>query len=341
VVYINGSPVYTSATGLTSLSSVTVTPGVAGPWAVNVYAYNSGYALIASRSYTGIENLTLTGSTTFLSYRGDYIAMNDAATKMIFSSWNNATPLFYYSYFNGTSWTTPATFGTATTSTYQSVELTADGTRGIIGNSFFTWTGTTPTAITTIAASTTCFSMINADGSRLVQYNGTNWTIYTWNGTSYVSSTTISLANLTSTSVQISMSPDGSRIMYIVGPSVTDLCFATWNGTTYVNETRNVSAAWNNFSVTYSTVEVRSIRFGYQNTVFINTATAATNGSRVISLGYNTASGYYDKYFTVVLETGALSTSSTSGIAVPRLISFGAMFYSYSGTIYVGALTIT
>ena len=50
VVYINSSPVYTSATGLTALSSVTVTPGVAGPWAVNVYAYNSGYALLATGS---------------------------------------------------------------------------------------------------------------------------------------------------------------------------------------------------------------------------------------------------------------------------------------------------
>jgi hypothetical protein len=50
MVYINGSATYTSATGLTALSSVTVTPGVSGPWAVYVYAYNSGYALLASGS---------------------------------------------------------------------------------------------------------------------------------------------------------------------------------------------------------------------------------------------------------------------------------------------------
>jgi len=44
----NAWATYISATGLTALSSVTLTPNTPGPWALNVYAYNSGYALIAS-----------------------------------------------------------------------------------------------------------------------------------------------------------------------------------------------------------------------------------------------------------------------------------------------------
>jgi hypothetical protein len=68
MVYINGNLVYTSATGLTSLSSVTVTPGVAGPWAVNVYAYNSGYALIATGYFTNTQFRVKATSTTVPAY---------------------------------------------------------------------------------------------------------------------------------------------------------------------------------------------------------------------------------------------------------------------------------
>ena len=59
VVFINGSATYTSATGLTALSSVTITPGVPGPWAVNVYAYNSGYALLASGNKAAVSMVVL------------------------------------------------------------------------------------------------------------------------------------------------------------------------------------------------------------------------------------------------------------------------------------------
>jgi len=45
----NAWSTYTWATGLTALSNLTLTPNTPGPWAVNVYAYNSGYALIAFR----------------------------------------------------------------------------------------------------------------------------------------------------------------------------------------------------------------------------------------------------------------------------------------------------
>jgi len=50
----NGSATYISATGLTALSNVTITPNTpANTWAVNVYAYNSGYSLIASNVTQG------------------------------------------------------------------------------------------------------------------------------------------------------------------------------------------------------------------------------------------------------------------------------------------------
>jgi hypothetical protein len=48
VVFVNGSATYTSATGLTALSSVTITPGFPAPWNISVYAYNSSNVLLAS-----------------------------------------------------------------------------------------------------------------------------------------------------------------------------------------------------------------------------------------------------------------------------------------------------
>ena len=79
MVYINGNLVYTSATGLTSLSSVTVTPGVAGPWAVNVYAYNSGYALLASGYYDTGLIAYYPFSNNIYNYANNVSGINDAS----------------------------------------------------------------------------------------------------------------------------------------------------------------------------------------------------------------------------------------------------------------------
>jgi hypothetical protein len=61
-VDVGGIPM--SSTFYTSLSGVTITPGVAGPWVVNVYAYNSSYGLIARGNKT--TNIII--STTNLRY---------------------------------------------------------------------------------------------------------------------------------------------------------------------------------------------------------------------------------------------------------------------------------
>ena len=79
MVYINGNLVYTSATGLTSLSSVTVTPGFAGPWAVNVYAYNSGYALLASGYYDTGLIAYYPFSNNIYNYANNVSGINDAS----------------------------------------------------------------------------------------------------------------------------------------------------------------------------------------------------------------------------------------------------------------------
>jgi hypothetical protein len=331
VVFVNGSATYISATGLTALSNVTLTPNTPGPWALNVYAYNSGYSLLAGGT---VASYVAYNTSTIYNYRADYIGMNDAGNKKVFGCWNNASPLFYYSSYNGTTWSTPVSFGTATTSNYNSVVLTADGTRGVVGGQFFTWSGSTPTGLTTIGSSNTS-AMMSADGSRLVQYNGSNYIVYTWGGSSYTSSVTVSLTNLTSSSIPFAMSPDGNRIFYFSSSPITNLYFATWNGTNFANETLNVSSAWSNYIAQYPPTGIRTMYIGYQNTIFVNVWSSVSSASEVIALAYNSTSGYYDKFFVTVQEPYG---GYTSGVAVPRLLTNGTILYSANGTVFTGSI---
>jgi len=85
VVFVNGSATYTSATGLTALSNVTLTPNTPGPWALNVYAYNSGYSLLAS----GVGTATLYATASKSANSGATITTNGAYT--VFTYTNGGT----------------------------------------------------------------------------------------------------------------------------------------------------------------------------------------------------------------------------------------------------------
>ena len=264
VVYVNGSPVYTSATGLTSLSSVTVTPGVAGPWAVNVYAYNSGYALLASGycvpGYAATVTVVNTAGNVQLGgviqnvMNG--VGMNDAGTKIVVS--DATAGKFYYSYYNGTNWIAATTISGVSNSSYYTGALTADGTRGIIGNYWFPWTGTTPGSLTSLGTAPSggrTFTKLTADGSRLLMQAGGVMGFYTWNGTTYAGFTSLAALTNLNTNSSIAISPDGTYIAYTVGTSTAvsvttpAVYFAKWNGTTYANETINVCSG---FSSTFN-----------------------------------------------------------------------------------------
>ena len=185
----------------------------------------------------------------------------------------NATTV-YVSTFNGSVWSAfTATSATTTNVTLINVKLTADGSRGVTISRagtglayFFTWTGSTYSALTqTLGATSTNFFSIDmtADGSRIFTMDGTFLSYADWNGTNYGAWTN---AISTTSFGSVGCSADGFRIVYC-NLSHTSLNYAAWNGSSYVLQS------------TFGTVTaniVRCIRFSFDgNYVFFSQNSAS------------------------------------------------------------------
>jgi hypothetical protein len=347
VVFVNGSATYISATGLTALSSVTLTPHTPGPWALNVYAYNASNILLATGytmpGYATIINASGFGGVQFGGAAVPYMnaaGMNDAGTKLVFGT--NST--FSYSYYNGTNWITAANFSGVSNSTYFTGALTADGTRGVIGNYWFPWTGTTPGSLTSFGTAPSggrTFTKLTADGSRLfMQSNGTMG-FYTWNGTTYASFTSITgLTNL-NTNSSIAISPDGTYIAYTSGTSTAvsastpAFYFAKWNGSNYTNETANVCSAFGNLFNSY-TLSWGDFCIGYNNVLYVAFTGGTSNFTYFIAFAFNPITGYFDKYNNVQWF------GNTNGfVAASRLANPGVIMFNTGGNLFTSPATIT
>lgn len=135
VVYVNGS-VTSTISAATSLSSVTVTPVSSGPWAINVYAYNATYGLLAGgytlQQYIPPPLVYYTFDTTSVDANKNIL---NSATGIYDASINNAS--------NSTTLTT--TGGSPVSGGYLSLDGTGCVTRrtpitvGTAGFSFAAW----------------------------------------------------------------------------------------------------------------------------------------------------------------------------------------------------------
>ena len=199
-----------------------------------------------------------------------------------------------------------------------------------MNNSWFPWTATAPGTLTTFGSAAPnglAITRLTADGSRLVTNAAGVMGYYTWNGTTYANFTTINLPNLTNNSF-IGIAPDGSYIFYCGDNRASpNLYFAFWNGSTYANETLNVCSGWNSLVATYAVADFREFCVGYNNVVYFSYYGDEGRRSYLIALGYNNATGYFDKFFNL-----ANTDAMIGGVSVPRLSATGKLYWDYNGT---------
>ena len=331
------SSIPAGAVSVSTSSPATITGLTAGKaYSISVNAVVGGVTVQSAPILTNWVAISaeqgnmLMGATT--QYQMDCIGMNDAGTKVV--GGNSTSSTFFYLTFNGTSWSAPATFTGANTNSYYTGALTADGTRGVIGNSFFTWTGATPSALTSFGTAPSggkSYTKLTADGSRLLMQSGGTMGFYTWNGTTYANFTSVSLTNL-NTSSTVAISPTGTYIAYTPSATNRSIYFATWNGTTYANETLNVNSEYSAYIA--STTDVHDFNFGCFNVLYMSiTSGGYTN---IIALGYNPTSGYFDSYFGLKLGVGAPG----GGIAAPKLTNNGTLLVNFTGWFYSWQLAV-
>jgi len=342
---ITYSPAAASAPSTASSSPVTVTNlavntaytitlnAVVGGSTINSATVNVNTFATTVAVSNEIQNIVMGSNAT---YYMDSMGINDAGTKVV--GGNASSGAFFYIYYNGSSWSTPATFSGANTNSYYTGALTADGTRGVIGNAFFTWTGTTPSALTSFGTAPSggrSYTKLTADGSRLLMQSNGTMGFYTWNGSTYANFVSLSsLTNLTTTSA-IAISPTGTYIAYSPNSTSKSIYFATWNGTTYAGETLNMSTAYNT-NITPASPDMHDMNFGDLNVLYV--AIAGIGGfSNVIALGYNSSTGYFDKYFGLKTGVGAPS----GGVAATRLSNTGTLMANFNGYFYNWQLTVT
>ena len=333
ILWINGINYGAVTTGST------ITPTITGPWTLGLYGYNASNVLVYYGTWnTALDIFNITAGTfsSIIAYRTDSIGVNDAGTKIVGGNYNGGAIIYFYTYWNGTSWTTPTSIGTVTGCNQLNGALTADGTRGVIGNNWFSWTGTTPSALTSFgsAPSGGRGQRLTADGSRLLMLSAGTMGFYTWNGTTYANFVSLaSLTNLNSNSC-VGISPDGSYIFYSSNSTNSNVYIATWNGTTYINERLNVSAAYNTFVASYPVTDNRDFCVGIKNVLYMN----YWNSSYIfaIALAYNSATGYWDKFYNLGSGVGY-----GGGLSVPRIATTGSINLFYGGTLYSTTLTVT
>jgi hypothetical protein len=284
-----------------------------------------------------VNNITAGTFSSIIAYRTDSIGVNDAGTKIVGSNYNGGAYIYFYTYWNGTSWTTPTSIGTVTGSNYFNGALTADGTRGVIGNNWFSWTGTTPSALTSFGSppSGGRGQRLTADGSRLLMLSGGTMGFYTWNGSTYANFVSLaSLTNLNNNSC-VGISPDGSNIFYSSNSTNSSVYIANWDGTTYTNERLNVCAPYNTFVASYPAVDNRDFCVGIKNVLYMNYWSTTIFA---IALAYNSATGYWDKFYNLG-SSGAGAYGG--GLSVPRIATNGSINFFYGGSLYSATLTVT
>jgi len=206
VVFVNGAATYTSGTGLTALSNVTVSPTMTGPWTINVYAYNASNVMLAT-GYTSATPLTLTISPTI-------------------TNWSNTTDVSGTSITNGITYnvyafkTTGVTYTitySSNTSTYCYVLAVAGGGGGSSGGGGGGGGGgVVMTPVNVPSSSGTITVSVGAGGSGDTTANNTTGTQNGFN-TTVTFNTTTAYATITATGGGYGSGTNGGSTPYVAG----------------------------------------------------------------------------------------------------------------------------
>jgi hypothetical protein len=186
-------------------------------------------------NYTAFSG-TLASSATGISS----LSIDNTGTRITVSSSNQGYFIYYTK--SGSTWSARNNVLIGSTAAIITMAMTPDGNRGIASGYdnrcyYFTWTGTTYTALTRTLHTTTlgaCKGIgITGDGNTIVYTDDSTKCIYfaKWNGTNYNAFTkTLDISR--NTYYGLGISSDGSKIAYGQFPG-NKVYVAYWNGTNY------------------------------------------------------------------------------------------------------------
>jgi len=252
ILWINGSMFGSYTAGSAGTFTTTITPGVSGPWTVNLYAYNSSNVLLASGTLSGvfyqmlpfttINSTSVTvpsqfiglSNTTYGGMSNTAVAVNWTQSKLLFIG---SKGIFYStSSDGGTTWTALTSLST-TNYGQSSISMSADGTQAVFGSyalsrsGYILWTGATPSAPVTLDSTVGYwYTSMTPDGSKACFGGITNYIYYaTWNGSAYTWGGLLGSLQIQS---GVAISPDGS---VVIGSNRSNTLFyatITWAGNT-------------------------------------------------------------------------------------------------------------
>ena len=155
------------------------------------------------------------------------------------------TGFAYYFTWNGNNYSALTQTLGATSSTYQTIDMTADGSRIFTvdaafvkyanwnGSNYSAWTNTSFVGSAVQTAAVGC----SADGNKIVYCcNTTTLNYASWNGSAYVNVSTfgsVSLGNIRT----IRFSYDGNYVFYTQSSALPNLFYSVWDGTTFGRST--------------------------------------------------------------------------------------------------------
>jgi hypothetical protein len=187
--------------------------------------------------------------------------------------------LAYYFTWNGTNYSELTQTLGATSSTYQTIDMTADGSRIFTvdaafvkyanwnGSNYSAWINTSFAGSGFYTASVGC----SADGNKIVYCcNTTTLNYASWNGSAYVNVSTfgsVSLGNIRT----IRFSYDGNYVFYTQSTALPNLFYSVWDGTTFGSS--------NSITVTgmaYTNAHPLAISYATPTTVYIGSYTEAS-----------------------------------------------------------------
>ena len=236
---------------------------------ITIYSGNYGTTVI-NRANIVYSSIGFTPQTTVLSGVATSItgiAINASKNRLVLCFYNGG---IFYSTWNGSSWSTPASTLNSTNRLWTGIAMSGDGSRIAMcvdpGLCYYsTWNGsnyTNPTqTLETTQRNYTGLDM-TSDGSRIVVPGSGKIYFASWNGSNYTAFTQ-TLDTTVTAGTGIGITSDGSRIAYFNNSNPATVYYADWNGTNYTSAIA---------SRTLPSGNSRNVKFNLDNTyLFIST----------------------------------------------------------------------
>ena len=295
-----GGLVYSNVINGTSVGTPVIS-AMANPWATNPYIANTIGITVSIGS--------------------------DKAMQCVYGS-NN---LYYSTYNTSTStWSDFTSYASGSVASGGVAQpcLSADGKRGIVigkgstssGVYSFTWTGATPSTLTTIDSTSRDYygADMTPDGNNVVISHAAAIYFTTYNGTSW-SPLTKTLDTINSYGEGVGISADGSKIVFVTG---INIYYAIWNGTNYG---AGIQFASNTITIKNCrfSPDGNVIYFGYSN--LISVAYSMWNGttySALINVSTSILPANANTYGLCVDMSNNLYVNSYSGFTAIYKLNF-------------------